>query len=228
MQEPERCKNNSCNKLLYRTVAFCPFCGVAMREATLPEPAVTEPAPAVMVPQASPIAPAPTKKKHIAKKGTVDRQTEVTPARGQGFAVKKDRMPVQQSAASTPTQATQARVGDLGRVEIEEKIRAQKNKINLLKALQYCLVAVAGFFGLWLSVAILKFFLWNHFGHVCMTLLFAMLAATGLADDKKFGFWHFVASAGFLFAAGNLIDETWTAFSAWYDAPYFWAVFTRW
>ena len=70
-----------------------------------------------------------------------------------------------------------------------KEIRAQKNKINLLKALQYCLVAVAGFFGLWLSVAILKFFLWNHFGHVCMTLLFAMLAATGLADDKKFGFW---------------------------------------
>jgi hypothetical protein len=49
-----------------------------------------------------------------------------------------------------------------------------------------------------------------------------------LAEDKKFGFWHFVASAGFLLAAGNLIGETWAAFSAWYDDPYFWAVFTRW
>jgi len=228
MQEPERCKNNSCNKWLYRAVAFWPFCGVAMRDAIQPAPAVTEPAPEVAVPQALPIEVAPTKKKRIAKKGTTERQTEETPVREQGLALKKDLVPVRPSAASTPTQVNQGFVGDLRRLEIEEKIRAQKNKLNLSKVLKYCLIGVAGFFGLWLSVAILKFFLWNHFGHVFMTMLFAILAASGLAEDKKFGFWHFVASAGFLLAAGNLIGETWAAFSAWYDDPYFWAVFTRW
>jgi hypothetical protein len=70
--------------------------------------------------------------------------------------------------------------------------------------LKYCLIGVAGFFGLWLSVAILKFFLWNHFGHVFMTMLFAILAASGLAEDKKFGLDDF-ASSGVTVQGMNLM-----------------------